>query len=124
MNKPMAAIALCALVGAPLDSHAAGRATNFYVQQVRVDSSGKGYVRFDQALGNASPTSLLPECAKNPLNPHPSDLAFDVNTPGGKAVMSLAMLAKASNLRVTAVGTGACATYGTVEDWYYGWVAD
>lgn len=57
---------------------------------------------------------------------HPSAynnaLAFDANTPGGKAILAIALSAKATGAPVSANGNGTCAVYGGahVEDWDYG----
>lgn len=92
---------------------AEGIAANYYVDNVRVDKSGKGYVKFLTALIGAPAT-----CA----SAHANHLAFDANQPAGQAIMSLALAAQASGKKIYAKGTNICDIYGTVESWDYGWV--
>lgn len=96
-------------------AQAEGRANHFYVKYVRVDKSGKGYVVFDKALAhtpNACGTS------------HSNHLAFDTNTPGGQAIMSLALTAFSTGKRIQAYGTNNCTIYGTVESWNWGFIVE
>lgn len=93
--------------------YAAGIANNLYVEAVRVDKSGKGFVQFASPLEDARPT-----CAE----PQPKTLAFDANTPGGQAILSIALAAQAGGKQIYAKGTGDCSVYGTVESWLSGWV--
>ncbi|WP_129782188.1 hypothetical protein [Peristeroidobacter soli] len=107
----------CALLAAGVFSStlacAAGYVSSAQVVGVRVDSNGKGLVMFDRALGS-TPAS----CA---IAYYANALAFDLNTNAGKAILALALAAKASGDPVTAYGQGTCATYGhSVEDWNYG----
>ncbi|WOI37718.1 hypothetical protein R1T43_01380 [Alteromonas sp. CI.11.F.A3] len=92
----------------------AGKANTFKVDQVRVDRNGKGYVQFVNNLVETSPS----------CSTHPKHLAFDVNAPGGQAIFSLALAAKASNKKIWAVGTGTCDVYGVVESWSWGVIKD
>jgi len=86
---------------------------NAKVTAVRADKSGKGYVVFEQDL-NGTPATCI--------NGYPNLLAFDVNTPGGQAIMSIALAAQASGQRVRARGTGDCGIYSTIESWSWGYV--
>ena len=86
---------------------------NSTVNYVRVDQSGRGIVKFDDPK-----YGTLPSCG----NSHPNHLAFDTNSPGGQAILSVALSAQMSGKRIWARGTEACSSYGTVENWNYGWV--
>jgi len=90
---------------------------NLPVNYVRVDKDGKGFVRFSGQLIN--PSDCIDETNGNFL----SALAFDTTTEGGRAIMSLALAAKASDKLVYAKGTGNCTIYGNrLEDWSWGYV--
>jgi len=93
---------------------AVGEANSFKVVSVRADQSGFGYVRFDKPL-EGSPASCI-------SGGHDYHLSFDLNTPGGKGIMSIALAAQATGKSVIARGTGTCAGYNVVERWNYGWV--
>lgn len=84
------------------------------VASVRVDQTGKGMVMFDQAVGG-QPASCRHSAYENAL-------AFDSNTPGGKAILAMALSAKAIGNTLLAYGTGTCTIYSGswVEDWNYG----
>jgi len=86
---------------------------NAKVVSVRVDKSGKGYIVFEQNL------TLEPALC---INGYPNVLAFDVNTPGGQAIMSVGLTAQASGQRIRARGTGDCGIYSTIESWNWGYV--
>jgi hypothetical protein len=92
---------------------AVGIANSFLVDTVRADSSGKGIVGFDKPL--VAVDGGLPPCST-----HSKHLAFDTNTPQGRAIMSLVLAAQASNSPVYAKGTGECSIYSVVESWNYG----
>lgn len=89
-----------------------GVSNSFFVENVRVDASGKGYVRFSKQLASEGG---LPVCST-----HSHHLAFNVNTMEGKAIMSLVLAAKASKKPVYAKGTGDCSIYSVVESWDWG----
>lgn len=91
-----------------------GQATNFGVLVVRADRSGVGFVKFDQPLV-ASPASCI-------SGGHTSHLSFDLNTPGGRAAMSVALTAHATGKKIAAWGTGTCDEYGLIESWNFGWI--
>jgi len=91
---------------------ATGVANNFEVDYVRVDSSGKGYVEFKSDL-LAEPATCMQ------LN-YSKSLAFDTNTAGGKSILSVVLMAKASGKLIYARGTGLCGVYGVMEDWSWG----
>ncbi len=96
-------------------SYAEGVADNLTVYQVRVDQSGMGYVHFSSALTGTPAT-----CASS----HPKQLAFDANTDGGKAILSMALSAKMSGKKIYASGTGSCEGYNVVERWNTGYLRD
>ena len=91
-----------------VNCHAEGIADGLDVYTVRVDDSGLGYVWFSGDL-----TGTPPACAIT----HPKHLAFDTNTPGGQAILSLLLSAKMSGKKIRAVGTGTCEGYDVVERW-------
>jgi len=89
-----------------------GVADTFDVDFVRVDQTGFGYVEFK--------TNLVGTPASCTQSGYTKSLAFDANTAGGKAIMSLALAAKTSGRKILARGTGACAVYGVMEQWAWG----
>lgn len=91
-----------------------GVANSFYVNQVRVDKNGHGYVSFAQPL-----QSTPPACVSSTWS---SVLAFDATTAGGKAILALALTAKATGKPIWAQGTGQCTIYSQMEDWSFGLV--
>ena len=84
------------------------------VLAVRVDQDGRGMVIFDQ------PVTGEPATCRD--NAYANALAFDANTPGGRAVMDLAVASRANSMAMYAVGLGTCDIYGGggTEDWDYG----
>ncbi len=107
------------LVGCLISSavFARGQATNLIVESVRIDKSGFGYVEFSSDLVAQSSTTL-PECGTM----YPKALAFDTNTEGGKAILSVVLMADATKEKIFARGANECTVYpGAVEDWDYGW---
>ena len=104
-----------ALIGIFLSALAvgAGSISSAQVLGVRVDREGNGLVIFDRPVGAAPPGCVIAYYA--------NALAFNANEVGGKAILALALSAKASGDPVTAHGTGTCAIYGhSVEDWSTG----
>lgn len=101
--------------GLSINAYAQAQISKFKVVAVRVDKSGKGYIKFNKPRGGSAAS-----CGDN----HNYHLAFDTNTPGGQGVMSLALAAKATNKPVSARGTGQCDIYGSVESWSYGYVGE
>ncbi len=91
---------------------AVGIANSFLVEKVRADASGKGYVGFNKPL--------VSEGGLPPCSTHTRELAFNVNTLEGKAIMSLVLAAQASKSPVYARGTGECSVYSVVESWDWG----
>ena len=98
-----------------LQAHGYGKANSFEVVQVRVDASGKGYIKFASAL-----TVSPPSCG----NSNPRSLAFNTNTKGGAAIMALALTAQATEKKIWAIGTNTCSIYGTVESYSWGYMLD
>lgn len=103
---------VCSLV------QAKGVAYNATVEDVRIDHSGHGFIKFKETLKDAY-SSTIPECTQEQYS---NMLAFDVNTAGGKAIMAIALSAKVSGKLIHGVGRGKCDIYGVMEDWEYGWV--
>ena len=107
--------AIIAIVGIFLSGAAlaAGSISNALVLGVRVDREGKGLVIFDRPVGGVPPSCVIAYYA--------NALAFNANEVGGKAILALALSAKASGDPMTVHGTGTCITYGhSVEDWSTG----
>jgi hypothetical protein len=85
---------------------------NSKVEFVRVDKSGKGYIKFTAALAGSKPSCTT--------SGHSNSLAFRLSDVGGPGILSMALAAKATGAKVKAYGTGACGIYGVMEDWNYG----
>lgn len=104
------------LATAMLVSQVAAAAGTVYstVVAVRVDATGRGMVVFNDNIGGTPPA-----CRHSSYF---NALAFDANTAGGKAILALALSAKATGSPVQANGNGTCIAYGGafVEDWDYG----
>jgi len=94
-------------------SYAIGEVKSFTVNNVRVDKSGYGFIKFNQML-EGTPAACI--------SGHEYHLSFDLNKPGGKGVLSLALSAQATGKPIVANGTGTCDEYGVVESWNYGWI--
>lgn len=102
-----------ALLALPQASHAAGVVSGAKVTLVRVDRSGLGMVFFDRPIGNTPPDCRHPA--------YYSALSFDTRTPGGRAILALALATRSSGAEITVYGSGRCDIYGGhVEDWDYG----
>ena len=101
------------LIACSVVANAAGVANLLTVDLVRVDKNGMGHVQFTSNL--ATPAS----CATTAFL---SSLAFDTNTAGGQSILTTVLTAKASNKPIYAVGTNACALYGVMEDWSWGYI--
>jgi hypothetical protein len=80
-----------------------------------VDRTGIGMVVFDKPVIGDFATCRNSAAYANALG-------FDANTAGGKAVLAMALTLKATGDLVSAIGTGACTSFGGahVEDWSYG----
>lgn len=91
-----------------------GIANLYEVDFVRVDSTGKGYVKFKTAL-TSSPAACI-------QSGYESTLAFDTNQSGGKSILSVALAAQASGKKILAKGSGNCTVYGVMEDWNWGYI--
>jgi uncharacterized protein YggE len=89
---------------------AAGTVNNGAVVAIRVDASGKGLVQFDTGVTGVA------GCA----TANASSLAFDTNTAGGKAVLTLVTTAKLSGKKVQATGSSTCTVYPNAEDFNSG----
>jgi hypothetical protein len=100
------------LIVTAVEAQAVGYVVNAKVVQVRIDADGRGMVIFDQPVVGSPPGCVIPF--------YSNALAF--GGPGGKSVMALALLAKATNIPLAvAYGQGTCNTYGSyVEDWSSG----
>ncbi|APD95710.1 hypothetical protein BM523_17865 [Alteromonas mediterranea] len=118
MNKSFFASFLlfigCFLCLLPLDSFAIGTAYSYTVETVRVDKSGRGYVKFKEPLSGEPATCINGN--------HDNHLAFDTNTAGGKSILSIVLSAHATGSKIHASGTGTCDVYGVVESWSTGWI--
>ncbi|MBT9495574.1 MAG: hypothetical protein IV107_25160 [Paucibacter sp.] len=102
---------LCAM---SFEAFAYGFISSAKVVQVRIDQDGRGMVIFDKAVGNEPPSCIHAAAYSNALE-------FDTRTPGGNAIMALALTAKSSNQLLSVYGSGRCEIYGGhVEDWSYG----
>lgn len=89
-----------------------GLADFFLVDYVRVDKTGKGFVRFTEELVQNN-SEGLPTCPTG----YKYNLAFDTGTDGGKSIFAMLLSAKATGKPVHAVGTGSCNIYpATMED--------
>jgi hypothetical protein len=95
-------------------ANANGVADTFQVDYVRVDANGYGYVQFTTPLVGTPAACIQPDYAKV--------LAFDTNTAAGKAILAVALQAKASDAKIYAKGTGDCPIYGVMEKWSWGYV--
>lgn len=95
-------------------AYSVGEARYFFVDHVRVDKSGKGYIKFKNKLLSSGG---LPTCASG----HPYHLAFDTRTDGGKAILSSGLAAKASHQKMWALGNNKCDVYSSVESWDWGY---
>lgn len=93
---------------------AKGLANLYEIDYVRADRTGKGYVKFKSDLVG-TPAS----CTRSDFK---KTLSFDTSTAGGKAIMSIALSAKAAGLRIRTYGTGNCSEYGIMESWDWGYV--
>jgi hypothetical protein len=95
--------------------NALGQIVNGEVEHVRVDKSGKGYVKFK--------TNLIGTPATCTQSTYAAVLAFDTNEAGGRSIYALALAAQASGAKITAKGTGLCGVYeNTMEDWSFGYI--
>ena len=93
-----------------------GKADYFLVNYIRVDNSGKAFVKFEEELIQLNDEGL-PTCQ----NGYKKSLAFDTNSAGGKSILALLLSAKAMGKPVYAVGTGTCNVYpNVIEDWNHG----
>lgn len=91
-----------------------GNADMYEVDFVRVDKSGFGYVNFKTKLVGTPANCTQPG--------YEAALAFNTNEAGGKAILSLVLSAQASGKKILARGSGACAVYGVMEQWEWGYI--
>ncbi|WP_444897750.1 hypothetical protein [Microbulbifer sp. SSSA005] len=114
MKKLILPIAI-ALSYSPITS-AAGIASSFDIEYVRIGKSGKGFVRFKSEL-NYDP----PECVSS----HYKDaLAFDTNEKGGASIYAMALAAQAQGKKIYAVGSDSCDAYSQIESWSWGYIVN
>lgn len=97
-------------------SLAVGAVNTFEVDEIRVDASGKGFVKFTTDLVGTPATCITSSYTRN--------LAFDTNEPGGRSILSVVLTAKTSGKRIWARGTGTCSVYGSMESWNFGHLVD
>ncbi len=85
---------------------------NGTVKDVRIDRGGWGIIAFDgPVVGN-------PATCRSTF--YTSQMSFDANTEGGKAIFAMALAAVASGKQVSVIGTGLCNDYAnTVEGLSY-----
>ena len=93
-----------------------GTFSNAKITSIRVDNSGKAMIFFDKDKTREPATCVH--------SAYTRALGIDASTEGGKAVLSMALAAKATGSRVTAHGTGGCGVYGgnNVETWGHGFI--
>ena len=82
----------------------AGSVSSAKITAVRVDSSGFGMMFFDKPL--TTPAACVPAGAV-------SRMSFDTKSPGGQAMLSIALSAQVSGKTVTVTGTKSCLQYTT-----------
>lgn len=93
---------------------AEGRVDAQEVEFVRIDASGKGFVKFKSPLSG--------EVATCTQTDYTNTLAFNANTEAGKAFYSAMLVAFSSQKKVTARGSGACGLYPVMEDYLWGYI--
>ena len=94
--------------------NAAGSVGNVKVVKIRVDLNGKAMIHFDSPIGGTPASCVHPA--------YQDAFGIDASTAGGKAVLSMALTAKATGAPVTVYGMGVCGIYGGtyIETWSYG----
>jgi hypothetical protein len=95
-------------------SRAEGQVTLGEIDSVRVDANGLGYVKFKTPVGGTPPSCTLAF--------YSNALAFNTNTPGGKSILATALMAKATNAKISASGTGTCDVFSVMESWSFGFI--
>ncbi len=87
------------------------------IESIRTDITGRGFVTFTRPLiGSPSPDTDTG---------YEKSLAFNTNTPAGRAILSVLLTAQAGGFLVYAKGTGNCTIYsGVIEDWNWGKITD
>ena len=106
---------LCSLLS--LNAAAYGYISGAKVVQVRIDQGGQGMITFDKAIGGGNGTTR-PGCVNAA---YINMFSFNTNTAAGRAIMAMALAAKATGSPVEAVGLNACTIYSNiVEDISYG----
>ena len=98
------------------EAYSIGKVSDAKVTQIRVDVDGRAMIFFDQLVGGTPANCVHPAYTKA--------LGVDASTEGGKAVLSLALAAKATGSPVTAYGLGVCGVYGgsIIETWNHGFL--
>lgn len=85
------------------------------VSRVRIDQDGRGMVIFGTSVKNSAATCV------DTVN-FPNALAFNATNNAGKAILAVALAAKATGAIITAYGASTCGIYDNryVEDWATG----
>jgi hypothetical protein len=108
---PLALMSLATLLS--ISAHAAGSLSTATIETVTVDSNGFGLVKFTQPIAGTPPSSCV-------IPGYASALAFDTNTAGGRSLLAVLLIAKASGSTLDVGGKGACGVYpGQIEDLSY-----
>lgn len=84
------------------------------ITKIRIDANGRAMIYFDKPIEGGTPACVH--------SSYSTALAIDASTEGGKAVLSMAMLAKVNQSNVKAHGFGKCSVYSVVEDWNHGFL--
>lgn len=92
-----------------------GSVVNTTIIKIRVDNDGRAMIFFNTAV---TPPAACSHTA------YSSALGIDAATPGGQAVLSMALAAKATGAPVTAHGFSYCGVYGgsNIETWNHGFI--
>jgi hypothetical protein len=106
------------------NAFARGEANNLTVALVRVDESGKGYVKLNGTI-TPVPGEQRPACVHASQLDYRNSFSFDATTELGKAVMTLALTALVSGKTIFARGTSSdknqCPHFSEgVEAWGWG----
>ncbi len=99
-----------------LNVFAFGTFSDAKISHIRVDNDGRVMIFFDR--------DKIRDPASCVHTAYARALGVDASTEGGKAVLSMALAAKATGSPVTAHGFGICGVYGgsVVETWNHGFI--